>query len=199
MTAAVRLCRRARMAPARLRAKMPRVAARTPTRSIRASPCSPGGWANGMREGRRYQTPGRSLGLSFGRGGPPMKVLGALRATRSACLSRATTHRARKRPAARSASARKQSCRRTDGLWRKHQRRPCKDRRSICDTRHQMQIRSSDLPRSIAERSTEPTSFGLALVCPASADRRSRSLESAARQSGPSTKPALSRSIDRCG
>jgi len=36
------------------------------------------------------------LGISFGRGGPPMKALGALRATRSACLSSATKARSKR-------------------------------------------------------------------------------------------------------
>ena len=57
------------------------------------------------------------------------------------------------------------------------------------DTSHQTRIRTSDLPRSIAERSTELMSSGRASVRPASAGRRIRLPESAARQSGPSTQP----------
>ncbi len=47
---------------------------------------------------------------------------------RHACRS-PRRHRARKGGAARYPSARKQSWRRTDGLWRKRKRRPCQDRR----------------------------------------------------------------------
>jgi len=132
---------------------------------------------------------GRSLGICFGRGGPPMKVLGALRATRLACLSRATT--AWSKEAASGAIFQS-----SDMILRPHRRASAQTQpvtlqgpAEHLDTRHQMQIRLLNLPSSIAERSTEQTSLGQALVRPASADQRSRIPESAARQSGPSTKP----------
>ena len=131
---------------------------------------------------------GRSLGICFGRGGPPMKVLGALRATRLACLSRATT--AWSKEAASGAIFQS-----SDMILRPHRRASAQTQpvtlqgpAEHLDTRHQMQIRLLNLPSSIAERSTEQTSLGQALVRPASADQRSRIPESAARQSGPSTK-----------
>jgi hypothetical protein len=115
-----------------------------------------------------------------------MKVLGALRATRLACLSRAKTAWSKEAASGAIFQSSDMTHRRASAQT---QAVTLQGPAEHLDTRHQMRTGSLDLLSPIAERSTEPTSLGLALVRPASADRRSRSLESAGRQSGPSTKP----------